>query len=83
MIGRSEQTYLVLTCINGNFAFMHEVHANKCVNLQVINERNGVGNMGAGDYDGESVRPSRTERKSVCPAEAWLRGNLGGMGTSP
>ena len=55
MIGRSEQTDLVMTCINGNFAFVHEIHANKCVYLQVFNERNGVGNMGAGDYDRERI----------------------------
>ena len=59
---------------------MSEVHANKCVYPQVINERNGVGNMGAGDYDRERIRPSRTEGKSVCPAETGLLGNLGGMG---
>ena len=79
----SEQTDLVLTCIDRNFAFVHEVHANKCVYLQVINERNGVGNMCAGDYDRERIRPCRTEGKSVCPAETGLLGNLGGMGKRP
>ena len=39
--------------------------------------------MGAGDYDGEIIRPRRTERKAVCPAETGLLGNLDGMGKRP
>ena len=39
--------------------------------------------MGAGDYDGEIIRPRRTEGKSVCPTETGLLGNLDGMGKRP
>ena len=57
MGGRCEQTDLLLTSIDRNFAFVHEVHANKGVYLQIINERDGLGDMGAGYYDRERIRP--------------------------
>ena len=31
--------------VNRNFAFVHEIHADEGVNLQVIDEGDGVGNM--------------------------------------
>ena len=62
---------------------MHEIHANEGVNLKIIDESDGVGDMSAGYFDWERISPGRTEGKSVCPTETWLRGNLSRMGKSP
>ena len=68
--------------VNRNFAFVHEIHADEGVNLEIVYEGDGVGNMSVCYFDRERISPGRAEGKSVCPTEAWLRGNLGGMGTS-
>ena len=62
---------------------MHEIHANKGVNLEIIDEGDGVGNMSIGNFDRERVSPGRAESKTICPAKVGLRGNLSSMGKCP
>ena len=83
MGGRSEKAYFIMFSIYRNFAFVHEIHADEGVNLKVVDEGDGVGNISMRNFNRERIGPCRTERESVCPAEAWLRGNLSGMGMCP
>ena len=69
--------------VNGDFTLVHEIHADKGVNLEIIYEGDGVSKSSICDLDREGVSSGRAKCETICPAETGLRGDLRGMGERP